>query len=345
MSQRYYLAQFSISLAKASLDQPSMEGFVSQLPIINALADNSPGFVWRLQGDQGDSTDVRGYDNPDKLLNLSLWESIEALRNFVFRSAHDGPRRGSREWFEEMDKPVTALWWVPEGERPTAADGVYRLAYLASVGNTPFAFGFNKPFDPPSHTDSNTTDAALMSHHLQVAREDDRIVKAREEVIDLHQYFEQWFRGEVEKNDENTALLTQRFSDHCELITPDGVLNSKFALMNRLQQAYGQFPTIRIWIDDFMPLQLGDNGVLVRYREWRDIDGDVNCRYSTCLFKPSKRAPFGLSWFSIHETWAQSTVVEQYLKQRTLNQGDKKTAPVLDVTPSQPATSVTAETL
>src|SRR4051812_489450 len=105
MSFRHQLAQINIGRAVAPIDSPIMAGFVSQLAEINALADRSPGFVWRLQGDPGDATTLRAFDDPRVLVNMSVWSSIEALRAYVYRSAHAGVMQDRKKWFERFDGP------------------------------------------------------------------------------------------------------------------------------------------------------------------------------------------------------------------------------------------------
>lgn len=147
----YHLAQFSIAIAKAPLDDPMMQGFVKALPTINALSEQAPGFVWRLQTEQGDATGIRGYDDPLKLLNMSLWESLEALKNFVYKSHHGNFYRNRQKWFTPVKGPNTALWWVPCGQIPSVCEGVERLAYLEQHGPSPYAFSFATPFFPASN--------------------------------------------------------------------------------------------------------------------------------------------------------------------------------------------------
>src|SRR5919198_2764622 len=99
----FHLAQVNIGRLRAPLDDPSMLGFVSQLDPINAIADRSPGFVWRLQTDEGTATAVRPFEDERLLINMSVWESLEALADFVYRSAHTPVMRRRREWFEHLE--------------------------------------------------------------------------------------------------------------------------------------------------------------------------------------------------------------------------------------------------
>ena len=119
---RFHLAQVNIGRFIAPIDDPVMEGFRSQLDPINALADASPGFVWRLQTEDGDATALRPYPDERVLINLSVWADLDALRGYVYRSAHAAVMRRRREWFERFEGVFVALWWVPAGHRPSVAE-------------------------------------------------------------------------------------------------------------------------------------------------------------------------------------------------------------------------------
>jgi heme-degrading monooxygenase HmoA len=146
----FELAQYNIAKNRWPLSDPRMAGFVDHLDEINHLGDRSPGFVWRLQDDSGDATAIRLYDDPEIIVNMSVWESPDALREFAYRSGHAEHFRRRREWFEPMDGPILVLWWVPEGERPTALEGKARLDRLTAEGPTEHAFTFARRFDRPA---------------------------------------------------------------------------------------------------------------------------------------------------------------------------------------------------
>jgi hypothetical protein len=145
---RFQLAQVNIGRARGDMTDPVMAGFVARLTEINALADQSPGFVWRLQTEDGDATAVRPYEDLRILINLSVWTDLPALRGYVYRSAHAAVMRRRREWFERFDRIYVALWWVPAGHRPSVTEAVARLAHLEQHGPTAFAFSFAEPFGP-----------------------------------------------------------------------------------------------------------------------------------------------------------------------------------------------------
>ena len=115
----------------APIDDPLMADFVAELAPINALADRSPGFVWRLQSEYGDATSIKVYDDDMIIINLTVWESIESLCEYVYKSAHYRVLRDRKRWFEKFDCPYYALWWVPAGHLPSPEEG-YESKKLAS---------------------------------------------------------------------------------------------------------------------------------------------------------------------------------------------------------------------
>lgn len=146
----YHLAQINIARMLAPIDDPIMAEFVAQLAPLNALADESPGFVWRLQSEAGDATSIKVYDDDMIIVNLTVWESVDALREFVFKGAHHGVLRDRKRWFEKFDGPYTVLWWVPAGQLPSIEEGKARLDYLRQHGDTDHAFSFRNILPQPS---------------------------------------------------------------------------------------------------------------------------------------------------------------------------------------------------
>ncbi len=145
----YELAQLNIGIIRGPMDSPVMAEFAAALARINALADAAPGFVWRLQTDAGDATAIRPFENENLLMNMSVWQDLEPLRQFVYRSAHAGFLRRRREWFERMSEVYLVLWWVPRGHRPGIAEAIARLEALRARGPSPCAFTFRETFPPP----------------------------------------------------------------------------------------------------------------------------------------------------------------------------------------------------
>ena len=150
MTSASHLAQFNIARLRAPLTDPSMSQFVAGLDTINALADSSPGFVWRLaEGPAGDATTVRPFD-PDVFITLSVWASIESVREFSYQSAHLDYLRRRRDWFLPHDFPASlVLWWIPAGHIPTVGEACERLERVAD-GPTPDAFTFRTSFPAPA---------------------------------------------------------------------------------------------------------------------------------------------------------------------------------------------------
>jgi hypothetical protein len=146
---RFHLAQANIGRIRAPLQDPIMEGFRTQLDPINALADRTPGFVWRLQTEDGNAMAIRPYADEFMAINMSVWDTLEALQQFVYRSAHVGPLRDRKQWFEPMEGPILVLWWIPAGHIPTVAEAKDRLQYLKEHGPSQHAFTFRTPFPSP----------------------------------------------------------------------------------------------------------------------------------------------------------------------------------------------------
>lgn len=145
----FQLAQVNIALAREPLDAPLLADFVAELGPVNARADAAEGFVWRLQTEDGDATAIRAFDDDRLIVNMSVWESLEALRGFVYGDpAHLAVMRRRRRWFERLET-FMVLWWVPAAHRPTIAQATDRLALLRAVGPSPDAFTFRRHFPAP----------------------------------------------------------------------------------------------------------------------------------------------------------------------------------------------------
>ena len=144
---KHHLAQLNIAKLKYAIDDPALSEFVDNLEIINALADESSGFVWRLQTEEGDATDI-DFFGPDYLVNMSVWEDVDCLRQFVYRSAHNKILARRREWFDHMLEAYQVLWWIPADTIPTLEQAAARLESLQTTGPGSMAFIFKKIFDP-----------------------------------------------------------------------------------------------------------------------------------------------------------------------------------------------------
>jgi hypothetical protein len=145
----FHLAQINIARLLAPIDDQKIAEFVALLAPINALADQAPGFVWRLQSNSGNATDIAYSDDPFVIVNMSVWESVEALRDFAYKSNHMKVFRDRPKWFEKMEKPSYCLWWVPTGHIPTVAEGREHLEHYQLHGATSYSFWFSQQF--PQH--------------------------------------------------------------------------------------------------------------------------------------------------------------------------------------------------
>jgi hypothetical protein len=152
----YQLAQLNIGIIKGPMDSPVMAEFAANLDRINALAESTPGFVWRLQTEEGNATAIRPFENQNLLLNMSVWRDVQSLGKYVYHSAHVEIMRRRREWFERMDEAFLVLWWVPEGHRPSVAAAIARLELLRSKGPTAEAFTFRHAFPAPDAAQSQS---------------------------------------------------------------------------------------------------------------------------------------------------------------------------------------------
>jgi Domain of unknown function (DUF3291) len=145
----FHIAQLNIALPKAPIGSPLLAEFMALLEPVNALADESPGFIWRLQTEDGDATGVRAFGDDSLIVNMSVWESIEALAAFVYDGGHLAVMRRRREWMRHMRQHMV-LWWVPAGHVPTVGEAEDRLEHLRGVGPTSYAFTFKQRFAAPA---------------------------------------------------------------------------------------------------------------------------------------------------------------------------------------------------
>lgn len=145
----FQLAQINVAQAVADMEAEIMTGFVSRLEEINALADQAPGFVWRLQSEQGDATSISAFDDALMLINMSVWDSIESLKAFVYRSVHVELIQDREAWFSKMAVSHQALWWISAGHTPTEEEGKEKLAQIRTHGPSQQAFTFGRPFPKP----------------------------------------------------------------------------------------------------------------------------------------------------------------------------------------------------
>jgi hypothetical protein len=137
------IAQFNISKERFPLDHPGMRDFIDHLAMVNELADQADGFVWRLHDETGNATAMRVFEDKAIIFNLSVWKSVETLREFTFNSAHATMLRRRREWFEHVQERTYVLWWVPADDHTSIEEAKERLRYLQQHGPSPYAFTFD----------------------------------------------------------------------------------------------------------------------------------------------------------------------------------------------------------
>ena len=147
-----HLAQLNLGLFRAHLDAPEMAEFTAALGPINAIAESTPGFVWRLQDENGGSSsyvEVRGRTDPLWAPNMSVWEDFDSLQHFMYKSGHASYLRRRAEWFQKPDRPINALWWIRAGHIPTLEDAVRRLDYLTEHGPSEQGWSLSQRFPAP----------------------------------------------------------------------------------------------------------------------------------------------------------------------------------------------------
>jgi len=146
----YNVAQINVGrIVGSTMAHPVMKEFVDQLDAINALAEQSEGFVWRLKADNGNATEFNPYNDERIIVNFSVWESVEQLKAYVYNSAHTGVMRDRKKWFEKFGKPYYTLWYVEKGTIPTVGEAVKRLEHLQQNGCSSYAFDFSNVFQAP----------------------------------------------------------------------------------------------------------------------------------------------------------------------------------------------------
>ena len=150
LQNEYYLAQINIAKMKAPLEDPIMSEFANALNEVNYVAEQSPGFIWRLQTASGNATDLRVYSDPKILVNISVWQSVEQLKTYVYKSLHGDFFVRRRKWFEKYQGEHFAMWWIKAGHLPTVKEGKEKLEYLELHGDTSKCFTFAESYPPPT---------------------------------------------------------------------------------------------------------------------------------------------------------------------------------------------------
>jgi len=146
----YHLAQVNVAKMNADIEDPIMSGFVKRLEEINTLADISKGFIWRFKTDVGDATYLRPFDDTRILFNMSMWETVDDLRNYVYASKHLELLKSKDDWFMKLGEAHLALWWIEKGHMPSVEEALGKLALIKAGGPSQEAFTFAKPYLKPS---------------------------------------------------------------------------------------------------------------------------------------------------------------------------------------------------
>jgi hypothetical protein len=146
--KKYQLAQINIAKLLEPIDSPLLEDFVADLDRINAIAENSDGFIWRLKSEKGNALSINPYNDDSFIVNVSVWENVDALKNFVYRSGHVEVFMKRKKWFESIKTPHMAMWWIIENEFPTPKMCKERLDFLTKHGESIEAFSFKNIFKP-----------------------------------------------------------------------------------------------------------------------------------------------------------------------------------------------------
>jgi hypothetical protein len=160
----------NVATSLFALDDPRIAEFMSQLDTVNALAEQSPGFVWRLKSASGNATDIKVTDDPRFIVNMSVWQDVASLFDFVYKSSHRLVMAKRREWFEQPTGSYQVLWWAEAGVLPTVADGLERLNHLDRHGPTAHAFTFKQVFAPPGARRDRKPAAAALLRRLGIAQ-------------------------------------------------------------------------------------------------------------------------------------------------------------------------------
>ncbi len=143
-----HLAQLNIAKAKAPMDSPVMEGFVENIDRINGIAESSDGFIWRLKEESGNATGINAFNDPLLLVNMSVWDSQETLKTFMFKTHHLEFMQRKQEWFTKLPEASYVLWWIPKGHIPTLEEAKARLEHIRENGESPYAFSFRSKYTP-----------------------------------------------------------------------------------------------------------------------------------------------------------------------------------------------------
>jgi hypothetical protein len=266
----YHLAQVNIARARAPLDSPVMAEFVERLDDINALAESSRGFVWRLRAAPGSTTYVAAND-PKLIVNMSVWESVDTLRDYVYRTGHNSVMRRRSEWFAPMTAAHLALWWIPAGHEPSLGEARERLAHLRVRGEGPAAFTFRRPSPMPDQPGDPPEPGEVLAETVSYDRRAFRIVENAAGEVDAEtRFFYRQMGRRVWATYSGGAIA---FGSLVAAAGPDGRLDMRYQHVNR----DGAWREGRC---DTVPERLPD-GRLRLHESWRWTGGAVGEGRST----------------------------------------------------------------
>jgi Domain of unknown function (DUF3291) len=150
MVKTYQLAQINIARLKgANINDPIVKEFADNIAVVNELAEQSEGFVWRLKDDTNNATNLNPYNDEQIIINVSVWEDIDSLATFTYKFLHSEFLKRRKEWFQNFGKAYFAMWWIPTGQFPTIEEAIKKLDYFQQNGATPLVFDFKKKFEKP----------------------------------------------------------------------------------------------------------------------------------------------------------------------------------------------------
>jgi hypothetical protein len=208
------LAQLNIARIAHPLESKEMQDFTLALSAINLLAEHSPGFVWLLKDENNTATSFRIYDDPSIIVNMSVWESLDSLKHYVFNSGHHHYLKRRKEWFIPLEQTGTVLWWIPDNHTPSLEEARNKLDYLRKNGSTQEAFGFAQAFAAPATIKALSRSA---THTMSKQNVDSlNILKGLGVENDAHQGITVKHRSRVAR-DPSQANLRQVHLLHAEL--------------------------------------------------------------------------------------------------------------------------------
>jgi len=146
----YQIAEINVARMRGvNINDPIMKEFVDNLDKVNALAESSKGFIWRLKDESNNATNLNPFNDEQVIINISVWQSIETLENFIYKTFHTEFLKRRKEWFQSYGKAYTAMWWTPKGQYPAIQEAIEKLDYYQKNGPSELVFDFRNKYLPP----------------------------------------------------------------------------------------------------------------------------------------------------------------------------------------------------